>query len=204
MMKSHAEVKRRGFLNLSFFLFLLYNFFGLLAFSFSAIFNFFCSIFMFFSTCSCNLGRWSESSLLFCSFPFDVYDFFYCYYFAERFSFVESIEIQSSNIRNDVIRMKCWMKQRVDQSNMKILLDEPENVGWNICSQSNFHSTRYFFIEHYFFLFCYFCVLLNRSNISSNMAFLLSWMKCWIDLTRPLENSSTFTGKKSTSKSLFK
>ena len=58
-----------------------------------------------------------------------MYDFFYCYYFAERFSFVESFEIRSSNIQNDVMRMKCWMKQRVNQSNIKILLDAPENVG---------------------------------------------------------------------------
>ena len=155
--------------------------------------------------CSCNLDRWSESSLLLRSFRFDVYDFYCVWYFAERFSFVESFEIQSSNLWNDVIRMKCWMKPRIDQSNMKILLDEPENVVWNICSRSNFHSTRFFFIEHDFFLFfCYFCVLLNRSNISSSMAFLLCWMRCWIGLTRLLENSSTFTGKKSTSKSLFK
>ena len=54
---------------------------------------------------------------------------FYFYYFAERFSFVESFEIRSFNIRNDVTRMKCSMKQRVNQLNMKILLDEPENVG---------------------------------------------------------------------------
>ena len=51
-----------------------------------------------------------------------------CYYFAEHFSFVESFKIQSFNIRNDVTRMKCWMKQGVNQSNMKILLDEPENL----------------------------------------------------------------------------
>ena len=41
-----------------------------------------------------------------------------------RFSFVESFEIRSSNIRNDVIRMKCWM----NRSNVKIVLHEPENV----------------------------------------------------------------------------
>ena len=54
----------------------------------------------------------------------------YCYefFFAERFSFVESFEIRSFNIRNDVTRMKCWIKQGANQSNMKILLDEPENV----------------------------------------------------------------------------
>ena len=54
---------------------------------------------------------------------------FYCYHFAERFSFVESFEIRSSNIRNDVIRMKSWMKQGANRSNMKIVLGEPENVG---------------------------------------------------------------------------
>ena len=68
--------------------------------------------------------------------------FFYCYYFAERFSFVGSLEIGSSNIRNDVIKIKCWMKQGVNQSNMKIVLDEPENVGWEFCSRSNFHPTQ--------------------------------------------------------------
>ena len=87
--------------------------------------------------------------------------FFYCYYFAERFSFVESFEIRSSNIQNDVMRMKCWMKQRVNQSNIKILLDAPENVGWKICLQSNFDPTRFFFIEQDFFFFCFFCVLLK-------------------------------------------
>ena len=77
--------------------------------------------------------------------------FFYCYYFAERFSFVESFEIRSFNIRNDVIRMKCWIKQGVNQSNMKNVLDEPENVGWKICSRSNFHPARFFFIQYDFF-----------------------------------------------------
>ena len=57
-----------------------------------------------------------------------LFDNAHCYYFAGRFSFVESFEIQSFNIRNDVTRMKCWMKQGVNQSNMKILLDEPENL----------------------------------------------------------------------------
>ena len=95
--------------------------------------------------------------------------YFNCYYFAECFSFVESFKIRSSNIRNDVIRMKCWMKQKVNQYSTKILLDEPENVGWKTCSQSNFNSTRFLFIQHDFFLFCYFCVLINRSNISFNI-----------------------------------
>ena len=36
------------------------------------------------------------------SLRFGVYVFFYCYYLAERFSFVESFEIRSSNIPNDV------------------------------------------------------------------------------------------------------
>ena len=38
------------------------------------------------------------------------------------------IQIRSSNIQNDVIRMKCWIKQRVNQSNIKIVLNEPENA----------------------------------------------------------------------------
>ena len=155
MIKSHAEVKResRKFPQPFFFsIFFVY-------FLWSACFFFFRYLQLLLlhpyssPLCSCNLDRWSESSLLLCSFRFDVYHFFYCclWSFAERFSFVESFEIQSSNLWNDVTRMKCWMKPRVDQSNMKILLDEPENVVWNICSRSNFHSTRFFFIEHFFF-----------------------------------------------------
>ena len=108
------------------------------------------------------------------------------YYFGEHFSFVESFQTRSSNIWNDVIWMKCWIKQEVNQSSMNIVLDEPENVRWKICSRSNFHPTRFFFIQHDFFFFCYFSVLLNRSNISSNMKFLLCWMKCWIGLTMPV------------------
>ena len=68
---------------------------------------------------------------------------------------------------------------------MKIVLNEHENVGWKICSRSNFHPTRCFFIQHDFLFFCYICILLHRFNISSNMAFLLRWMNCWIGLTRP-------------------
>ena len=118
------------------------SFLNLFSFCFFCILSLVCLLFLFplFSIssapslyssplCPCNLGRRSEFSLLLCSFPLQVHDFFYCYYFAECFSIVESFEIQSSNIRNDVIRMKCWMKQRVDQSNMKSLLNEPENVG---------------------------------------------------------------------------
>ena len=89
-----------------------------------------------------------------------------------------------SYIRIDVWKMKCWMKQGVNRSNMKIALDEPENFEWKICSRANFHPTWFFTIKHNFFFFCYYCVLLNRSSISSNMAFLLCWMKCWIGLTR--------------------
>ena len=114
------------------------------------------------------------------------------YYFAERFSFVKSFEIQSSNIQNHVMRMKCWMKQGINRSNVKIVLDEPENVGWKICSRLNFHPTRFFFIQHDFF---FFCVLLNWSNISSNMAFLICWMKCWIGLTTPLRIEPNLRGK---------
>ena len=139
-----------------------------------------------FPFCSCKLDRWSESSLLLVKLNsiWCVW-FFYCYYFTERLNFVESFEIWSSNIRSDVRRMKSWMKQRVNQSNMIILLDEPENVGWKICSQSDFHLTRFFFIHHGFFFFGYFCVLLNWSNISSNMAFLSCWMKCCTGFARP-------------------
>ena len=51
------------------------------------------------------------------------------YYFAECCSLVELFEIRCFTIRDDFTRMKFWMKQGVNQSNMKILLDEPENVG---------------------------------------------------------------------------
>ena len=79
--------------------------------------------------------------------------FFHCYYFAERFSFVESFEIRSSNIRNDVIRIKCWMKQRENRSNMKIVLDEPENVAFNqIFIQHDFSSSNMIFFA--IFVFC--------------------------------------------------
>ena len=98
------------------------------------------------------LGRWSEfSSLLFKLISIWCVSFFYCYNFAERFSFVESFEIRSSNIRNGVIRMKYWMNNGINRSNMKIVLDKPENVGWKICSRSNFHPTRFFFMQHDFF-----------------------------------------------------
>ena len=105
--------------------------------------------------CSCNLDWWSESSsLLFKLISIWYVRFFYCYYFAKCFSFVESFEIRSSNIWNDVIRMKCWMKQEVHRSNMKIILDEPKNVGRKTYSQSNFHPTQFFFIQPDFFFFC--------------------------------------------------
>ena len=156
--------------------------------SFSTVFNFFCCIFVFSPFWSCNLDRSSDStSLLFKSIPIWRVWFFYCYYFAEHFDVVESFEIQSSNIRNDVIRTKYCMKQGVNQSNIKTVLDEAENVGRKVFSQSNFHRTWFYFIKHKFFFFCHFWVLLNRCNISSNRAFLLCWMKCWIGLTRPLE-----------------
>ena len=99
---------------------------------------------MYSSPCSGNLEKWSESSLLLLKvisiWYVQVYDMcrcMVCYYFAERFSFVESFEISSFNIRNDVTKIKYWMKQGVNQSNMNILLDEPQNVAWKICSQSN-------------------------------------------------------------------
>ena len=48
--------------------------------------------------------------------------------------FVESFEIRSFNICNNGTGMKCWVKLGLNRSNMKTVLDEPENVGWNICS----------------------------------------------------------------------
>ena len=54
---------------------------------------------------------------------------FYCYYFAECFNFVESFKIRSSSIQNDEIRMKYWIKEGVNQSNMENVLVETENVG---------------------------------------------------------------------------
>ena len=115
--------------------------------------------------CSCNLDRWPESSLLLFKL-ISIWSawFFYCYYFAKRFSFVESFEIRSSNIRNNVIKMEFCMKQEVNRSNMKIVLDESESVVWKICFQSNFHPTRFFFSQHDFFFFCYFCVPLKESS----------------------------------------
>ena len=96
---------------------------------------------------------------------------------------LDACEIRSSNIQNDVIRIKCWMIQGINQSNLKTVLAEPENVDWNIFSRSNFHPVQFFFIQHDFLFFCYFW-----SNIYSNMAFLLCWLKCRIGLTRPLSS----------------
>ena len=82
-----------SFLNLSLFLFPLYTFFGLLAFLFllSSTSSSYSSPF-----CSCNLYGWSESfSLLFKLISIWFVWFFYCYYFAEYFSFVESFKIRS-------------------------------------------------------------------------------------------------------------
>ena len=94
--------------------------------------------------------------------------------------------------------------------NKKILLVELENIECKIWSQSNFNPTRFFFIQHNFFLsFFFFFFLLFLCSVKPVQHFVqhgifLCWMKCWIGLTRPLENSSTFTVKKFVSKSLFK
>ena len=113
--------------------------------------------------------------------------FFYCYYFAERFSFVGSFEIGSSNIWNDVIRIKFWMKQGVNQSNMKTVLDEPENVGRKFCSRSNFHPTQYIFMEHdFFFYFLLFLRSVRPIRYFIQHGILLCWMKYCIGLTRSL------------------
>ena len=54
------------------------------------------------------------------------------------------------------------------------------------CNLGSWSSYTTFLHAVWFFLFfCNFWVLLNRSNISSNMAFLSCCMKCWIGLTRP-------------------
>ena len=45
-------------------------------------------------------------------------------------------------------------KQGINRSNIKIAVVEPENVGWKICSLSNFHPARFFFIQ-LFFLFLF-------------------------------------------------
>ena len=139
-----------------FFLFPLYSFFDLLAFCLVAIFNFFCCIFVFFPAFSySNLDRWSESSSpLFKFISIWCVWFFYCYYFAERFSLAESFEIQSSNIRNDVIRMKYWMKQGVNRCNIKTELDDPENVGRQIFIQHDFSSSNMIFSFFAIFAFC--------------------------------------------------
>ena len=74
--------------------------------------------------------------------------------FSERFSLAESFEIQSSNIRNDVIRMKCWMKQGVNRCNIKTELDDPENVGRQIFIQHDFSSSNMIFSFFAIFAFC--------------------------------------------------
>ena len=82
--------------------------------------------------------------------------------------------ILSSNIRNDVIRMKCRMKQGANQSNMKIVLDKPENVGWEICLRSSFHAIQFFFIQHdflFFLLFLCIFVMLDEMLAQLNKAF---------------------------------
>ena len=122
------------------------------------------------------IDRWSESSSLL----FKLIVIFCCYYFTERFSFAESFEIRSSNIRNDVIIMKCGMKQGVNRSNMKIVLDEPKNVGWKICLQSNFHPTRFCFIQHDFVLFLLFLRSVKPIQHFIQIVFLFCWIKCCI------------------------
>ena len=66
-----------------------------------------------------------------------------------RWSYLSTRKTRSSsciNIRNNDMRMKCWMKQGVNRYDMKTVLDEPENVRWKICSRSNFHSTWFFLL----------------------------------------------------------
>ena len=97
--------------------------------------------------------------------------------------------IQNSKLQHSKWRHKNEM---LDETMRKPIQHENcvgwawENVGLKTCLLSNFHPTRFFSIQYGFFFFCYFCVLLNGSNVSYNMAFLLCWMNCWIGLTRPL------------------
>ena len=123
------------------------------------------------SFCSCNLDRWPESSsLLFKLISIRRGWFLYCYYFPERFSFLESFDIRSSIIRNNVIRMKCWMKQRVNQSNMKTVLDE-QNFAQFSSNPISLHRTwffAFFFVpltDPIFHPIRHFCYV--RSNVGS-------------------------------------
>ena len=125
-----------SFLNLSLFQFPLYTFFG-----------FDCLLFPLYSTSSAtlhipphvvpaisiggqNLLHWCSSS-----FPFDVRDT--C---NVRFSFVESLPIRSSNIRNDVVRTKRGMEQETDPI-------------WNLCWMSLKTLDEKFACDHCFFFF---------------------------------------------------
>ena len=101
--------------------------------------------------------------------------------------------------------MKYVTKQEVNRSSMKIVLNEPENFGGKIYLLSNFHRKRFSFIQHDFFFFFFFLLFLRSVKPIQHFiqhGIFLCWMKCWIGLTRPLENSSTFTGEKNLRRSL--
>ena len=104
-----------------------------------------------------------------------MYDFFYCYYFAERFSFVESFEIRSSNIQNDVMRMKCWMKQRVNQSNIKIF------VGWAWkCWMKNLLAIKFWSNTIFLHRTGLFLFLLFLRSVKTNPIFYPTWHFCYV------------------------
>ena len=86
-------------------------------------------------------------------------------------------------------RKFCWMS-------LKIL---NAKFGRNqILIQHEFSSTTkiFFFLSFFFFFFflLFLCSVKPVQHFVQHGIF-LCWMKCWIGLTRPLENSSTFTGK---------
>ena len=102
----------------------------------------------------------------------------------------------SSNISSNM-RKKCWMKffdwfapaltRKFCWLSLKML---NEKFGHNqVFIQHDFSSSSMIFS---FLLFL--CSVKPVQHFIQHGIF-LCWMKCWIGLTRPLENSSTFTGK---------
>ena len=77
-------------------------------------------------------------------------------------------EIQSSNIQNDII-IKCWMKQEVNQSNIKIVLNETENVAGNPKQTTNpvlLHGNIHFSeTPHIYKCMLNFCTLLSCNSL---------------------------------------
>ena len=81
-------------------------------------------------------------------------------------------------------KTKCWMELYSNACNIKMWLDDPENVGRKAWSRTNFTQhcpTR--FLSSFFFFFK-FCKISNASSISSNIENLQCWVKCWMYLRR--------------------